>query len=414
MSHQEGVATPGRTKISNITGDQVQRLLVKLDHILPHLRRHSLLPPPLQELIPQQSKLYEHGESVTSGGGGKHVLQEVSILEHLRRVGAWQENGEDQSTTRTLAIELGAGTGRLSDRLSRCKRNFSYLLIDRQEFSESSCRDRHIRARLQETPQKNQIPDAKETVVQRETVDIAALDWNKYLSFSKSDSSSSTKQCCFCMSKHLCGPASDMAIDSLESIAPQSQRPACAVATCCHYLCTWEHFSGKAFWNALGLDSEAFLVAAAASQWASLGKPLSRRKNGGQHPSEDTTDNFIHESQRIEPDFSANQSSLTKSKDCIASHGNAFWLPDLMHMATEIASEHRSGAANHTPSRTLIPSREFEKSFTRTEKEILGKQAKQLLDLARAARLQELGYKVQLVRYTSQSVEDRLLVASMD
>jgi hypothetical protein len=61
----------------------------------------------------------------------------------------------------------------------------------------------------------------------------------------------------------------------------------------------------------------------------------------------------------------------------------------------------------------LAPSDEFEKSFSNAEKGSLGIKLKQLLDLARAAQLQELGYTVELVRYTTRSIEDRLIVASM-
>ena len=60
--------------------------------------------------------------------------------------------------------------------------------------------------------------------------------------------------------------------------------------------------------------------------------------------------------------------------------------------------------------RSFVPSDEFERTFTRNDKVRLGIRLKRLLDLARAAKLQAIGYDVELIRYTSTSVEDRLLV----
>jgi Methyltransferase TRM13 len=58
-----------------------------------------------------------------------------------------------------------------------------------------------------------------------------------------------------------------------------------------------------------------------------------------------------------------------------------------------------------------IPSEEFEMTFTREQKAALGKRCKIVLDTARAHRLQELGYSVRLVHYTSHSLENNLLIA---
>ena len=88
----------------------MQRLVAKLnaiDKFFPKVEFSELL----------SSMDYTPGEANVNdkdgnGGGGKHVLQEVSIIGHLRRIQAL----DDKTTT---AIELGAGTGRLSDRVQR-------------------------------------------------------------------------------------------------------------------------------------------------------------------------------------------------------------------------------------------------------------------------------------------------------
>ena len=115
MSHQDNPSAGSRTRISNVTGLQVQKLLAKLEVI----SRYIPLELELHEIL--SSDDFTVGEvsgnntddgGGSGGGGGKHVLQEASIIGHLRWIGALKDD-----TTR--AIELGAGTGRLSDRLQR-------------------------------------------------------------------------------------------------------------------------------------------------------------------------------------------------------------------------------------------------------------------------------------------------------
>jgi hypothetical protein len=364
MSHQEGIGSSARTRIHDITGEQVQALLAKLDVLW------ETLPLPLRQEELLSPEFYTPGEAA----GGKHVLQEASILGHLKRIGALNDDA-------TRAIELGAGTARLSDRLSRVAL-MDHVLIDRQEFSPVSCRDRQLLARLAKQHSTH--------IVERVTADIASLDLDKYLAPK-----------CLCLSKHLCGPACDLAIGSLERVSPPSRRPPCAIATCCHYLCTWETFSGKKFWETMGLTEEDFVVVVAASQWASVNKkqkkttPLDNDKKDVEEPSKKKLKNGMETDTKP-------LDNTTTTTTC--------WLADLDEIANTAKS--RLGSNSKATARAMISSEEFERTFSRTEKSTLGWKLKQLLDLCRAARLQELGYKVDLVVYTTRSLEDRLLVAS--
>ena len=88
--------------------------------------------------------------------------------------------------------------------------------------------------------------------------------------------------------------------------------------------------------------------------------------------------------------------------------GQSRWLPDLFELARSARTRLQSGP----PPPAFMDSSEFERTFPRDEKIRLGRQVKCMLDYSRAAALQgELGYSVRLVRYTTRSVEDRLLVA---
>ena len=162
------------------------------------------------------------------------------------------------------------------------------------------------------------------------------------------------------ISKHLCGSAADLSI----RCCSRSQTPM-AVATCCHYLCTWDQFSNTQFFQTLGFTKRDFEVLTIVSQWASMGQATC-----------------------IETNLNSNETSTQWTT-----------LRTLEPLSPTIVPEH------------LIDSKEFEKSFSRRDKTKLGKRCKLFLDIARAYRLQDAGYLVKLLRYTLMSLEDHLLLA---
>ena len=366
MSHQPqtGLGKRSRSKISNITGTEVQSLLHKLEIIQPFLPNI-----PFCEIISDQD--YEKGEANLSNNekDGKHVLQEVSIIGHLRRIQALQNCNR--------AIELGAGTARLSDRLQKvtvCK--LDHVLIDRQEFHENHCRDRILNARICKLC-KDTAKDRPK--VERVTVDIGSLKMELHL-WDKDGDGDCNKIQALCMSKHLCGPACDLGLSSLSRAVKKMNHdclPPTAIATCCHYLCDWDCFSGKDFWVALGLTEEDFVVATTVSQWASLQdkKNMKRERN----------------------EKNDLQESITA-------------LPNLFQVASQI-KDVLQNVDEEEQAKNFIPSQEFERTFSRESKAQFGIRLKQLFDVSRASFCQQIGYKhVELVRYTTLSVENRLLI----
>mmetsp|Transcript_5188 Transcript_5188/g.14695 ORF Transcript_5188/g.14695 Transcript_5188/m.14695 type:complete len:396 (+) Transcript_5188:71-1258(+) len=391
MSHHDGgssakgLGKSARNRIHKINGAQVQRLLRKLDVISPFLAP-QLSSLQMQELT--SSKDYTPGEvAVGNSGGftddgnggkadagmGRHVLQESSILGHLRRIGAFDDDDQacQQLSATITAIEFGAGTGRLSERLQRCTgHRMRHILIDRQEFAPNQCRDSAMRNRAGDNGS-----------VERITGDIADFRLGEHCSTINDGGVNSTKDevpMCFCVSKHLCGPACDLAIAVLGGKdVPSGRRPPFAFATCCHYLCTWESFSGKDYWIRLGFDEDDFEVAVATSQWYSLNGVKKR----------------IHQN---EENMSNSTSNQTSQKDLIA--------------IIDDAGEALRGLSEDML-RPSMSSEEFERAFPREEKAKLGGAVKRLLDLLRIAKLQELGYAdAELVLYTTKSIENRLLV----
>ena len=59
----------------------------------------------------------------------------------------------------------------------------------------------------------------------------------------------------------------------------------------------------------------------------------------------------------------------------------------------------------------FIDSKTFEQTLPRDDKIRLGKRCKLFLDVARAYSLERKGYHVKLLRYTTLSLEDHLLLA---
>ena len=86
-------------------------------------------------------------------------------------------------------------------------------------------------------------------------------------------------------------------------------------------------------------------------------------------------------------------------------------LPDLMNVAQRAGAELKRVVKTDTFA-PATDSAAFERSFSRDQKVALACVIKVLMDLARAAQLQTLGYSTRLVRYTTCSLENRLLLAS--
>eukprot|EP00567_Pseudictyota_dubia_P017841 CAMPEP_0197459798 /NCGR_PEP_ID=MMETSP1175-20131217/52417_1 /TAXON_ID=1003142 /ORGANISM="Triceratium dubium, Strain CCMP147" /LENGTH=398 /DNA_ID=CAMNT_0042994767 /DNA_START=1 /DNA_END=1197 /DNA_ORIENTATION=+ len=385
--HHSGIGTSARNRIRRITGSQVQRLLSKLDIIGPHLRISSL---PLQELTSESD--LSPGEvckdSKGGGGGGKHVLQESSIINHLRRIGAVSNEG-GRVTGSVTAIELGAGTGRLSERLQRVTNSaFNHVMVDRQDFTPSQCRDGAMKHRAKQKAKSQAGNDAEIPSIRRIVGDIAFFDIDTSCCHDDADAGVH-EGFCFFLSKHLCGPACDLAIGSLERISSAGGRcrPPFAFATCCHYLCTYESFAGKEYWERIGLNEEDFEVAVAASQWYSL-KRNGTSSGGGSGITNDRA--------------WQSKDTCSHAKDECSERP----VPDFLSRIDNAAAALRA----HTMPPPSMPSEEFERTFGREDKARLGGNIKRVLDIARAAKLQELGYGAELVVYTTQSIENRLLV----
>lgn len=161
-------------------------------------------------------------------------------------------------------------------------------------------------------------------------------------------------------SKHLCGPATDMClrhiVNYFKEITDGHPSFGICIATCCQHLLDIDNIAHAEFFRSCGFSKEEVACMAWASSWAST-KTISNSV-------EITTNN--------------------KAEDCV--------------------TERKGSYKSHV---------DDEKELTRSERRKFGKRCKLLFDFARAEYLRTNGFNVDLVRYTTESVDNTLLLAFM-
>ncbi|TYZ57688.1 hypothetical protein PybrP1_008535 [[Pythium] brassicae (nom. inval.)] len=197
----------------------------------------------------------------------RHIEQQASILGHMARV-----NLLDASS---VFVELGAGRGMLSLALAQSFRDSVFVLVDRAHTRGKA--DRFI-----EGP--DEAPSRK---VLRAKIDIRHLNL--------AGMQEVVDRPVVCMSKHLCGVATDLSLRAVTQTLPRgpgaesaasSAQPAVsalavsplfrglAVALCCHHVCAWEDYVNPEFFEAHGFLAREFPLLTGMSSWATCGMGL--------------------------------------------------------------------------------------------------------------------------------------------
>lgn len=145
-----------------------------------------------------------------------------------------------------MFVEMGCGKGRLSLAVCTAVAGARLLLVDRAHNRNKA--DKYLRAAGAD--------------YHRIYADITHLDLGAVPMLANSS--------LVCISKHLCGSATDVTLTCLRSLCEReslsASRPKLAgvgIATCCHHRCTWRDYVGKTWWT----DT---LVPKRALGWASL------------------------------------------------------------------------------------------------------------------------------------------------
>lgn len=215
----------------------------------------------------------------------KHATQNAAIGDAAARLGLLDAR-------RTMVLELGAGTAKLSAALVDCIRGNSaearetaVVLVDR--IRPKSCVDSKMRemgarvSRLRMDLRHLRLAGVQEVSspwgaqASDRTAPVAAMPAVKRLAFAK----------------HLCGEATDFALRSMV-VADAPRMDGIVVATCCHHRCRWESLVGRPLLQRLGFTAADFLLLTRLSGWAtnraSLREPgAARADNDGEHAVDD-------------------------------------------------------------------------------------------------------------------------------
>uniref|UniRef100_K3WRJ6 tRNA:m(4)X modification enzyme TRM13 n=1 Tax=Globisporangium ultimum (strain ATCC 200006 / CBS 805.95 / DAOM BR144) TaxID=431595 RepID=K3WRJ6_GLOUD len=203
----------------------------------------------------------------------RHIEQQASILGHMERMRLL----DDEKAT---FVELGAGRGMLSYALAQQFRGSVYVLIDRAHMRGKA--DRFIESL------EASAPSGSDKQVVRAKIDIRHLNFAGMKEVQEKP--------VVCMSKHLCGVATDLSLRAItqtlsrssngneqsqavetESASKPSVSPlfqGLAVALCCHHVCTWEDYVNPAFILEQGFKEAEFALLTSMSSWATCGMGL--------------------------------------------------------------------------------------------------------------------------------------------
>lgn len=201
----------------------------------------------------------------------KHVMQQVSIIGNMENFGILKKPKESSiielhDCVSPAVVEFGAGRGYLTHMLADCYEMKKIYLVERRSYKLKA--DRSLR----------QLEDMS---LERLRIDIEDLDLNEI---------ESLKGCQYlAIGKHLCGAATDLAINCCLSnnrtlgknklSSTNCHLQGLAIATCCHHLCQWDLYSNKSFMEKMGITKEDFNAMTWFSSWAVDGNSSSNCTN---------------------------------------------------------------------------------------------------------------------------------------
>ncbi|XP_023547814.1 tRNA:m(4)X modification enzyme TRM13 homolog [Cucurbita pepo subsp. pepo] len=287
----------------------------------------------------------------------KHVLQQASILGNMEEFGVLRnyDGGEqcegnrscgNEANVAPAVIEFGAGRGYLTQMLADCYGIKRVLLVERKSYKLKA--DRSLR-------QKESL------VLERLRIDIEDLNLNAVESLRHNPY--------LAIGKHLCGPATDLALRccltkqsnhvNTEQCGDRPKLRGLAIATCCHHLCQWKHYTNKRYLLELGITKEEFLAITWFTSWA------------------------------VDANHSEDISDGADLKTFLQSSENE--------------GDGMNGSTVEDIARHMNP----------VERAVLGFMCKEIIDMGRLMWLKECGLETQLVKYVPSSIspENHLLIA---
>ncbi|CAH0473969.1 unnamed protein product [Peronospora belbahrii] len=199
----------------------------------------------------------------------RHIEQQTSIIGHMEKVNLLQNSN-------AAFVELGAGRGMLSLALAHIFPASLYVLIDRAHTRGKADRFIGGDSNSEEVAQVN-------STTLRAKIDIRHLNFAGMAEI--------LNKPIVCMSKHLCGVATDLSLRAITQTIPETNNakvPATeskltsvsssfqglAIALCCHHVCAWEDYVNPAFFLAHGFKADEFELLTSMTSWSTCGMGL--------------------------------------------------------------------------------------------------------------------------------------------
>ncbi|KAF9955161.1 tRNA:m4X modification enzyme [Mortierella alpina] len=397
-------------------------------------------------------KSYENLFSEAGAKKKRHLAQESQLIEAMSTIGllnaalkdtnSGNETSSSESTAagtqdlsnrRVVFVEFGAGTGGLSRHLQLVLETvasertadyskstiastagiepFNFVLLDRQKFRSRNQVDYMIRT--QARPLKPRllriIKDVRELKLQdlqliHETEPgVARPEWTEGGGqVDPQETSIAVPTHYVCISKHFCGPATDLALAWMreqhqrQKASKEAQQDLYSIcfATCCHGICDPSLVVAKPYLLEL--------VNATA---------VKKRKRA------ESDQGVMSESSSQTEDMS----TLDQTQSGISQEQLEEWIPWIIKLtgwATLGKQEESSLVARPgKDAATKLPlyNEKDEMTMTRDQRRVLGKRCKKLLDMARCMYLvRECGFRqAKAIEYTKESVESGAIVGTM-
>lgn len=190
--------------------------------------------------LDQYRPLFQKGD-IAGSAALKHATQQVALVKTLGHF------LRDASLNDTCFVELGAGSGKMSQWFHHKHSDNFYVLVDRQMCRKKT--DGYFKK--------------QKTNFLRLKMDIKDIDVSGV-----ADVAQYKKVCFPC--KHLCGGATDLALVAANHSAA-IRDTTLLIALCCHHLCSWELYTGKEHFLK-HFKPEQFFVLSSLSAWATCFK----------------------------------------------------------------------------------------------------------------------------------------------
>ncbi len=171
-------------------------------------------------------------------GGEHHTTQIASLIGHLRQMGFFQ-NSSDEKEVPLVIMEMGAGRGMFGLTAAGVANasglDTHFLMVDRA--GSRSKAEKAFRSLKSDTDRSYLKLDAVNWC--RLCCDVSHVNLPVVLD----TNAKFDKAKILVIAKHLCGAGTDLALKSLIPIRHKIN--ACLIATCCHGICSWEHYVGR-------------------------------------------------------------------------------------------------------------------------------------------------------------------------